>query len=91
MQLSKSKSVADCAATAVAGGGTSSGSGAGGEDGQLTCPICICCMDDDIRLLPCGHSFCSDCVDHILKDAHGGPMCPMDRRPFKKTQVPESP
>jgi Zinc finger, C3HC4 type (RING finger) len=58
---------------------------ASGDADELLCPVCMSEMHDEIRLLPCGHSFCESCTNHLL--ASFNPCCPMDRRPFKRSQV----
>ena len=48
------------------------------------CPIC---MDDftDPKSLPCGHKFCKDCIDQVVKTAKSH-LCPTCRAPFKTAE-----
>ncbi|XP_077992095.1 putative E3 ubiquitin-protein ligase DTX3 [Glandiceps talaboti] len=43
---------------------------------------CTICMDDldNPRTLPCGHKFCTDCIDQAEK--HQGPICPVCKQAF---------
>ncbi|CCW62310.1 unnamed protein product, partial [Phytomonas sp. EM1] len=47
---------------------------------------CIICLDRVNRpaILPCGHTFCAECIEHALQlNRH----CPMCKRPTKRSQV----
>ena len=50
----------------------------------FTCAICFENKQIDIlRILPCGHGFCSDCVNaHMAAPADDGPGCPTCRAPI---------
>lgn len=50
--------------------------------GRETCPICIVDFEqgDDLRVLPCNHSFHSGCVDPWLLDL--STACPLCRKGF---------
>jgi hypothetical protein len=55
---------------------------------ELTFACAICFENKQIgtlRMLPCGHGFCSDCVDKHMAaaaDADDGPVCPNCRAPI---------
>ncbi|GIQ89446.1 hypothetical protein KIPB_011913, partial [Kipferlia bialata] len=62
--------------------GTRSGSGGGGSDIVLSCPVCQCMYmrgrgSDPVTLFPCGHSLCKGCLKDISKDRR--PICPLCR------------
>eukprot|EP01130_Rhizamoeba_saxonica_P017546 TRINITY_DN8530_c0_g1_i1.p1 TRINITY_DN8530_c0_g1~~TRINITY_DN8530_c0_g1_i1.p1 ORF type:complete len:390 (+),score=94.56 TRINITY_DN8530_c0_g1_i1:25-1194(+) len=46
------------------------------------CPICLEDFeeDTDTKLLPCGHSFCSPCIDRWLEETPTCPICRFDLR-----------
>jgi len=35
----------------------------------LRCPICFCVFGSAPVILPCGHSFCVTCIQHLIQDA----------------------
>ncbi|KAL7532887.1 hypothetical protein ACHAWF_004275 [Thalassiosira exigua] len=41
-------------------------------DGEMRCPICREIYDKPVRLHPCGHGFCSECVRGCLRRTYGG-------------------
>lgn len=43
--------------------------GLGGGVGELTCPICFCDVSRPPEKLPCGHTYCTDCLRHFLHAA----------------------
>ncbi|CCW68648.1 unnamed protein product [Phytomonas sp. Hart1] len=47
---------------------------------------CIICFDRVNRpaILPCGHTFCSECIEHALQLNR---TCPMCKRPTKNSQI----
>ncbi len=55
----------------------------GDENGEVqeeneVCPICW--ESNDFRTLPCGHTFCIECLE-VLHEHHGGQVpCPIDRK-----------
>ncbi|XP_022623895.1 E3 ubiquitin/ISG15 ligase TRIM25-like [Seriola dumerili] len=43
---------------------------------ELTCPVCLDLYRDP-HLLPCGHNFCKNCLDHLKRQADRGRLrCP---------------
>ncbi len=40
------------------------------------CPICLFAMRDPVQT-ECGHLFCRDCLEPVLKQRH--PICPLDK------------
>jgi hypothetical protein len=65
-----SASNAHAAAAAAAASSEDSG---GDEDGDEDCVICMCAMSDE-KKLPCGHKFCTDCIDEYFRRCQ--PKCP---------------
>lgn len=57
---------------------TDTGSVAGSEDDDGTCPICLEPFRHP-KKLPCGHTFCTQCVDRALTTK---PKCPKCQRNF---------
>ncbi|XP_069113689.1 tripartite motif-containing protein 3-like [Argopecten irradians] len=60
----------------------------GVENDYLMCSICLGRYTDP-RLLPCGHTFCRQCLsDHIQQTVNGRDnrqfMCPIDRSPVQR-------
>ncbi|KAF8475173.1 hypothetical protein DFH94DRAFT_114831 [Russula ochroleuca] len=52
---------------------------------DLDCPICLNSFTFElIRSLPCGHTYCSSCVDKLIDDA---PTCPECRYEFEFDEV----
>jgi hypothetical protein len=54
---------------------------------ELTFACAICFENkqmDTVRILPCGHGFCSDCIDKHMSAAaaEDGPVCPNCRAPI---------
>ena len=45
------------------------------------CPTCLEAYDSGTRfprILPCGHTYCTACLDHMVVE--GAIVCPSDRR-----------
>ncbi|KAF8472057.1 hypothetical protein BDZ91DRAFT_791071 [Kalaharituber pfeilii] len=61
---------------------------------QVQCPVC---MDDfeegqEIRILPCNHSFHTDCIDPWLLNVTGScPLCRIDLRPPEERERDNNP
>ncbi|XP_060081055.1 tripartite motif-containing protein 3-like [Ylistrum balloti] len=67
----------------------------GVENDYLMCSICLCRYTDP-RLLPCGHTFCRQCLsDHIQQTVCGRDsrqfMCPIDRSPVPRPNQSRQP
>ncbi|KAL9976073.1 hypothetical protein ACROYT_G013320 [Oculina patagonica] len=46
-----------------------------------TCPVCLLPMRDAVQTTECGHRFCKDCLEGILRSEN--PVCPNDRLKIK--------
>ena len=59
---------------------------------NFACAICFENREmDTLRILPCGHGFCSDCIDKHMAavvDADDGPVCPNCRAPIASVITP---
>ncbi|KAH9995439.1 hypothetical protein BJV74DRAFT_830097 [Russula compacta] len=55
---------------------------------HLECPICLNSFDfQNIRSLPCGHTYCSSCVEKLFKPPSAASACPECRDEFKFADV----
>jgi hypothetical protein len=54
------------------------------EDSSFTCGVCLlnCEVGDELRCLPCGHSFHRECIDHWLLNS--SVACPIDKRDVRE-------
>ncbi|KAI9346104.1 hypothetical protein BDR26DRAFT_121148 [Obelidium mucronatum] len=52
----------------------------------LTCAICTSTLINPVRLDPCDHYFCKECIDEWLKRNR---ICPVDRRHVIQTKPPD--
>jgi hypothetical protein len=54
------------------------------EDLSCVCGVCLLEFDvgDELRSLPCGHSFHRECIDHWLLNS--STVCPVDKRDFRE-------
>merc|ERR1719373_500545 len=56
---------------------------------EVSCVCGVCLLDfevgDELRCLPCGHSFHRECIDHWLLNS--ATVCPVDRRDFESSDV----
>lgn len=59
--------------TAAAADQTHLGGGEGGSPAGESCPICFCDVSRPEKL-PCGHTYCSDCLRHFLHAASRAPV-----------------
>jgi hypothetical protein len=50
------------------------------EDSSFACGVCLlnCEVGDELRCLPCGHSFHRECIDHWLLNS--SVACPIDKK-----------
>lgn len=46
------------------------------------CPVCLLPMKDAVQTSDCGHRFCRDCLQGIMRSDH--PVCPNDRREIEE-------
>ncbi len=54
------------------------------EGSPLKCSLCLGVQDDPQRL-GCGHIFCKICITQLMEKT--GEQCPLDRKPFTKTEI----
>ena len=47
------------------------------------CPVCQFAMRNPVQT-ECGHVFCSECLDSVLKR---GPICPLDKESITQDRV----
>jgi hypothetical protein len=54
------------------------------EDSSFVCGVCLldCEEGDELRCLPCGHSFHRECIDHWLLNSSCA--CPIDKRDVRE-------
>ena len=56
---------------------------------QLICPVCLD-QYTDLRVLPCAHCFCKDCIDHFpveLENERYVVRCPTCRQPSEMREI----
>ncbi|CAD5215833.1 unnamed protein product [Bursaphelenchus xylophilus] len=53
----------------------------------LSCPVCYNVFSDAPLVLPCGHTFCSDCFKQINRKRGVDGSCPICRKPFIKGKI----
>ncbi|XP_068725653.1 TNF receptor-associated factor 6-like isoform X2 [Montipora capricornis] len=46
------------------------------------CPVCLLPMRDAVQTSDCGHRFCRDCLQQIVRSDH--PVCPNDRQEIEE-------
>ena len=51
---------------------------------ELTCPVCLDLLENAERIVPCGHAFCKDCLQHVLCLGDVD-VCPVCRQPREGT------
>ncbi|XP_015500824.1 E3 ubiquitin/ISG15 ligase TRIM25 [Parus major] len=56
-------------------------SGLSGLEEELTCSICLCLFSSPVTV-PCGHNFCSSCLELSWAGLSGGFSCPQCRATF---------
>lgn len=54
-------------------------------ESRFECPICLNCLRDPV-LTPCGHKFCSRCINSWL-EKDKGTYCPVDSKPLKASNL----
>ena len=53
---------------------------------ELRCTVCMDMFEDPV-FLPCGHNFCSGCLDGCFRATRGGSSCPLCKAPAWRRQV----
>ena len=52
------------------------------------CPICLFAMKNPVQTAACGHLFCRDCLEPVLKRPH--PICPIDQEDISEGIFPDN-
>ncbi|KAL7979722.1 hypothetical protein Chor_004880 [Crotalus horridus] len=54
-------------------------------EAQFSCPICLEVYQRPVRITPCRHTFCGECLQPCLQVP--SPLCPLCRMPFDPKKV----